>query len=222
MTGDITPYLNLVPSQHAAQPNFIAELTFNLQPYADALATLQSMQTLFDVDTAIGDQLVAIGNWVGVGPNVSEPLTGVYFSLDEYPGLDQGSLKGPYDPATGLVQLPDAQYRTLLRARIAANHWDGRNVTAQSIISTIIPTGTVFVQDNQDMSMFIGYVGPPLDALTYALLIGGYLNVDPAAVEIRGYATSSVQGDPIFGLDANNGIIGGLDDGALAILAGGN
>jgi hypothetical protein len=222
MSGDITPYLALVPSANQAQPNFMATIAATLQPMADGIALYKTMQTLFDVDTAVGDALDAIGAWVGITRNIAVPITNVYFSLDIAGlGLDQGVLMGPYDPSSGLVQLPDAQYRTLIRAKIAANHWDGTNAGAEQVLAPVFPNGTLFIQDNGDMTMFIGYVGQTLDPLTHAIFTGGYLSVKPASVYIRGYATTSVPNAPIFGLDANNRTIGGLDYGALATIVGG-
>jgi hypothetical protein len=52
-----------------------------------------------------------VGIWVGISRFLKTPLSGVYFSLDVFPGLDQGTLQGPFDPTTGLTVLPDDSYR---------------------------------------------------------------------------------------------------------------
>ena len=224
MTGDVTPYTDKITSEHSSRPNFMATVATCCQPLADMIGVVTGMPTLYDLDYAVGSQLDATGQWIGQSRQLDEPLTGVYFSLDAPTlGLDQGSLMGPFDPTNGLVSLPDAAYRTLLYAKVAANHWDGTVPGAYNVLAQVFPGDTVFIQDNGDMSMLVGLVGPvSLDATTYALLTGGYLAVKPVGVSINGYATSSVLGAPIFGLGADNSTIGGLDHGALATITGGN
>ncbi|MGC7970039.1 DUF2612 domain-containing protein, partial [Salmonella enterica] len=68
----------------------------------------------FDLDQAIGVQLDAVGEWVGISRNITVPLAGVYFSFDIAGlGFDQGVWKGPFDPDTGLTTLDDDTYRLL-------------------------------------------------------------------------------------------------------------
>lgn len=138
--GDPTPYLNLVTSEHRDQPDFIATLTAVLQPFADLQTVMSSFPTLFDIDVAVGVQEDAVGKWVGVSRNLNEPLTGVYFELDSATlGLDQGILQGPFDPTSGIVQLPDDVYRQLLQAEVLNNSWDGTVTEAYAIWKTLFP-----------------------------------------------------------------------------------
>jgi hypothetical protein len=151
------------------------------------------------------------------------PLTGVYFSLDTAGlGFDEGTWQSPFDPTTGLIALPDDAYRTLLRAKIANNQWDGTVPGAYRFLSGLFPGNVLFIQDNQDMTMYVGIVGSvALDAVSYALLTGGYLDVKPSGVHIEGYVTPSIPGDPIFGFDVQNSLISGFDTGAFATITGG-
>jgi hypothetical protein len=143
-----------------------------------------------------------------------------YFSFDEAGlGFDQGTWLGPFDPTSGLVALPDAQYRILLYATIAANNWDGTIPGAYNAWNTIFePLGySILIQDNQDMTMDIALIGPAPDAVTLALFTGGYLSLVPAGVGITNYYLPSIPGDPVFGMDAENSSISGFDVGAWAI-----
>jgi hypothetical protein len=89
-------------------------------------------------------------------------------------------------------------------------------------MASVFPGNTFFIQDNGDMTMLVGVVGPAaLNAVTYALLTGGYLDIKPAGVRITGYVTSSVLGDPLFGFDVENSIISGFNVGAWATITGG-
>ena len=216
-------YTALVTNEHSL-PKFLAIINALTQPFIDLQNQLNQFPQLFDVDQAVGDQLDIVGQWVGVSRNLQIPLTGVYFSLDiAGVGLDQGTIFGPYDPTTQLDVLPDDSFRQLIYAAIANNQWDGTIPNAYSFMEQVFPGNTFFIQDNQDMSMLIGVVGSaPLNAVTYALLTGGYLKLQPAGVEINGYVTASVQGAPLFGLDVENSIVSGLDVGCIATIQGGN
>ena len=222
MIGDVTPYTDLIISQHQQARNFMSVVAIRCQPYADMIAVAQAMPGLFDIDVAVGDQLDAVGEWVGISRDLSIPLTGVYFSLDT-PGLgfDQGVWMGPFDPSSGVVSLDDDDYRTVLYAKIADNQWDGTIPGAYEVLAPVFPGNTIFIQDNGDKSMYVGVVGPvALTPIQNSLLTGGYLSVKPAGIRIAGYITSSIQGAPVFGFDADNSTIGGFDHGAWANIAG--
>lgn len=217
--GDVQPYLDLVVAEHADKPNFIAALTALFQPLTDNIETLNAMVAAFDIDTAIGAQLDVIGQWVGRSRFLDVPLTGVYFSFGVTGlGFGEGVWKGPFDPSTGLIALPDDMYRTLLRAVIAANQWDGTIPSAYAIWDSIFAgTGfNFFIVDNGDMTMYMGLAGGSPDAVTLALLTGGYLNLRPSGVEVLGYIVSSVPDTPIFGFGPSSLVIGGFGIGSWA------
>lgn len=118
-------YTSLITTEHAGKPKFAAMAAAVAQCFADQINVLQSIPAAFDVDTAIGVQLDAVGLWAGIRRQVRTPLN-VYFSLDTVGlGFDQGNWQGPFDPGTGLTSLDDETFRTLIRAKIAANSWDG-------------------------------------------------------------------------------------------------
>lgn len=205
MSADISEYTSLVTSEHNTQPNFMATLAALVQPSADLQVVLNSIPSLYDLNTAVGAQLDVVGQWVGQSRNLTEPLVGVYFILDNSSlGFDQGAWLGPFDPTTGLVALPDDSYRILLYATIAANSWDGTVPSAYTIWSTLFASFgyEILLQDNQDMSMGIVLIGPTPDAVTLALFSGGYLNLRPAGVLVEYYGVPSVVGIPVFGFDA--------------------
>ena len=216
MSADISAYVGLVTSEHASKPRFVALLSSLVQPLADMAAVAQSLQTVFDLDTAVGQQLDYVGQWVGITRSLKAPITGVFASLDIAPGLDQGIIWTPYTPTDGLEQLPDEQYRTVLRAKILNNQWDGSLQQAYSIYDALFNGSafTPFIQDNGDRSIYIGLTGAVPDALTMALLTQGLLDVRPAGVRILSYVTPSANA-PILALDVENQYFAGLDVGAL-------
>lgn len=220
ITGDIDPYLALVTHEHNDKPKYIAMLSSLLQPMADLKATMAQIPLLYDLDDAIGAQLDTVGQWVGVRRFLSEPLENVYFSADtDGLGFDQGTIFGPFDPITGLVSLDDTAYRTLLRARIASNQWDGTIPGAYNAWNTLfMGTGyTILIQDEEDMEMIYALLGPVPDAVTLALFTGGYLTLKPDGVRVSAYFTPSVPDTPYFGADVENGSIAGFDVGQIGI-----
>lgn len=222
MSGNVQPYLDLITSEHASKPNFIASVTVSIQPFADALALLNTFPTLWDIDTAVGAQLDTVGQWIGQSRYLEIPLVGVYFAWDTAGlGWDQGYWQGPFDPSSGVVALNDTDYRTLLLAKIANNVWDGTIPSAYEFLAPVFPNNLLIIQDKHDMGMYIGILGPALDAVTTSLLENGYLDVKPAGVRIDGYVTQSVAGKPLFGFDAENSTISGWDVGAWATITGG-
>lgn len=213
-------YLNLVTSEHQPAARFMASLLAIIQPASDVQAQIASMDGLFDVDVAVGDQLDKVGLWIGQSRLITLDLTGVYFSFDvNGVGYDQGIWFEKYDPLTNQFALPDEQYRLLLYAKIAANNWDGSIPGAYAAWNKLFgDTNIVLIQDNQDMSMLIGVVGPLPDPLTKAILTGGYLTLKPAGVHINGYYAPTVPGAPFFGFDSETSAISGFDVGAWGAL----
>lgn len=211
-------YTTLITSEHADKPNFVATvvaLTQGLVDYQSALSisdgaisdvssdvdapvdsdggiyTFGALPGLLDLDVAIGSQLDAAGVWIGIARTVNIP-------------------------SLGATQLNDDDYRAILRAKIAANHWDGSMSGLQTILGSIFPgTGLLlYAVDNYDMSMYVCVSGGVLSAIQLAMLVGGLLTPRPEGVLLSGVVQLDA---PLFGLDINNAFIGGLDVGQFAL-----
>ena len=210
-------YASLITSEHNQKPNFMALVGGFLAPFADVTRFLLDLPAQFDLDVAIGAQLDVVGEWVGQTRYLAEPLTDVYFSLGVAGlGFGRGYWEGPYDPTTGLVALPDEPYRTLLRATIAANRWDGTIPGAYAAWGTLFDAAgiQILIQDYGDLSMTLALIGNPPDAATTALFTGGYLRLKPVTVRINAYVTETVPDVPLFGLGVENTSIAGFGGGA--------
>jgi hypothetical protein len=215
--GDPAPYLDLITSEHNDKPLFIAYLTTLLQPIVDIQALLSSFVGKFDLDAAAGAQLDTLGLWIGASRNVTVPLENVFFSFDTLgQGFDEATWWSGINPLTGLVVLPDDAYRTLLRAKILANVWDGTVPGAYSVWDAMFAgTGMgLLLQDLGGMHMLFATTGPVPDAVTLALIEGGFLGLRPAGVRINYYVTPTVADTPYFGFDVVNGTVAGFDEGA--------
>ncbi|MBN3832972.1 DUF2612 domain-containing protein [Burkholderia sp. Ac-20344] len=212
--AELDDYTALITSEHQPRPRFMAVVAALAAPAVDQINVLEGIPGLFDLDVAVGDQLDTVAEWVGTNRRVKTPLTGVYFSFDlDGLGFDQGVWKGPFDPDTGLTLLDDDTFRMVIRAQIAANHWDGTPDGAAAILELLAPVGSlVFIQDNQDMSMTIGVAGKQPSALFIALLNNGLLSIKPEAVRVN-YVITTINGAPLFGFDCDNAYCAGFNAG---------
>ncbi len=212
-------YLALITSEHNDKPKFRAVVEALVQGLVDNMNLCAALPDYFDLDQAVGVQLDAVGLWAGASRRLGIPLVGVYFEWDgpANVGWDAGSWKGVFDPDSGLVNLPDDAFRKLIRAKIAANNWDGTIAGAVAVWEIAFDGGqTIIIQDNQDMSMIVGFVGAPLSAIDQALLLGGYIPLKPAGVRINYYAFPPSDG-PLFAWDSLSDSLAGWDTGQWAI-----
>lgn len=213
-------YLALITSEHSGKPKFEATVSACVAPLAKAQAVLKSLIKELDIDHAVGVQLDAVGEWIGRARRISTPLTSVYFAWDDLDsvGWDSGVWKGVYDPDSGLVDLPDDAYRTLLRAKVAANNWNGTINQAYDVWTSAFGEDTyLIIQDNQDMSMAVCISGQPLSVVEQALLINGYIPLKPEGVRIQHYAVVPVEG-ALFAFDViETSAMAGWDHGQWAI-----
>lgn len=213
----ITDYLNLITSAYREKPKFIATVSLDVSVQVRVQELLLSMIPIFDLDIAVGDQLDIIGQWVGISRNVSIPIPNVYFSWDaDYTlGWDYGSWQPALSP-TSVTSLPDDAYRLVIKAKIAANNWNGTTPAAYAIWEQLFPQYVILIQDNQNMTYDLIILGGIVDSLTLALLNEGYISLKPEGVRIAAIYTAIDTG-PVFGWDLDNGNIEGWDQGTWAI-----
>lgn len=213
-----TDYTQLVTSNFRSQPKLMAWAAAITQPLGQVSDLNASMPAAFGIDTAVGAQLDAIGLWVGVSRHQVVPVANAFFSWNTPgQGWNQANWKGPYAPASGLVDLDDDTYRVVLKAKIGSNYWDGSlqavNAIGQSAFSSI--GVSCFVLDNLDMTVTIYILGAPTVAVL-AMIERGLAPPVSAGIGIVGYVLASTAGAPFFALDVTTtSLSGGLDFGAL-------
>jgi hypothetical protein len=180
-----------------------------------------SIPAEYDLDNAVGSQLDVIGQWVGISRILDSPIKNVYFSFDiPNLGFDNGLWMGPYDPSTGLVNLPDDYYRLVIKAKILNNHWDGTKGQAYNIIQTIFePYGFLFyIKDNADLTIDFGLLTLNSEnSLIVGLLRQGKFNIKPAGIRV-GYYESLSEPGRMFSFDLSNDYFGGFDESNWAVL----
>lgn len=212
----IDKYLNLIPSANRQQPRFIDTLTANLASPLRVQELMRSLTARFDVDTAVGEQLDFIGEWVGVSRFIPIPIPGVYFSWDTTieQGWEFGIWQDQQQP-TEISTLPDDVYRQVIRGKIASNSWDGLTETAYEIWSTVFPNVDILIQDNQNMTYDLIFTNGIVDSLTLALLGEGYVPLKPEGVRLAG-VFYPVEESELFGWDIENEFFAGWDSGSWA------
>lgn len=184
----VDEYLALVPQQHRDKPRFMATLVAGLAPIVRMQNVLLEMIQAFDLDSAIGVQLDIIGQWVGIGRTVGIPITGLYFTYDgtDAEGWDNSIWKSPNDPDSGFTSLPDDLYKALIRAKIMANKSCGCIGDIYNIINTTLSVdNAVKIVDNQNMTMTVKIDESEIPSVEKALIIAGYLPIQPAGVTIN-------------------------------------
>lgn len=210
------PYLGRITSGHARAPKFGAVIDALTSPLVDIQALLERIRRAFDLDTAEGVQLDGVGLWVGRTRKLKLALTDVYFTWDANGlGWSGGVWRGLYDPETGLVSLPDDIYRTLLKAKVAANAWDGTRDGAYDVWEAAFADqgSIILIQDNQDMSIGIGIAGIPPSAVLEALLVQGYIPLKPEGVRVSWYAIAPGETGSIFAWNCDSDALAGWDKG---------
>lgn len=214
MSNTTQTYLDLITSEYQESPNYLATVSLDVSVQVQVQSLLSQMISLFDLDIAVGQQLDFIGAWAGISRNVAIPITGIYFSWDDIQtdGWDFGSWE-PFNGPSTITVLPDDAYRSLIRAKIAANQWDGTTNGAYEIWDAVFPTIKILIQDNQDMTYDLIIVGAIIDSLTVAIITGGYIPLKPEGVEVANYYVT-VDSNPAFAWDVESPYLGGWDEGS--------
>lgn len=178
-------YLNLVTSEYATKPKFMAYLEMLLNKVSPAFDCFVEFFDKFDLSKAVGDQLDKLGALVNL--------------TRELPIVD------PDIPSS----LSDDMFRLVIQSRIMSNHWDGTLEGWMKIIDFAFPDSSYNVIDNQDMSINVVLIDPSASSELIALLFNGYIVPKPSGVKV----TWTIEDRPLFGWDADTDFIKGWDSG---------
>jgi hypothetical protein len=191
----VDEYLKLVPWQHR-RPKFLAVLRSILSGLADDMNFAYNMGRRFDADSAVGDQLSQIGEWVGLTRQAVEPFN-----------------------YSGIHPLPDNIYRNLIKAKIAANHWDGTMPGAYEAWEAAFRKQSVIaIEDHQDMSMSMYVIGVDGSGIFKEVIKRGLISFKPAGVRIR-YLFSDPFGSKFLAWGVENELFAGWGKGHWASIA---
>lgn len=211
MTND---YTSLITSQYADSPKFnalVELLTNDLKANTELTGTIPS---LFDVDTAIGQQLDFTAQWIGLSRIISPSINNVFFTWDTVNlGWEEGVWQDLYS-TNGVTILDDETFRRLLKVKIILNQFNGSIPQTEEQLIIAFPDNLIVIEDKQDMTYQIGVVGyiTPLDQ---ALITRGYFDTKPAGVSVN-YLRPSIIGEQFFAFDVENEALQGWDISAWA------
>lgn len=208
-------YTDLIAGYHLDKPDYQEWVYTLTEPLRIARERLANLRSDFDVDSAIGVQLDAIGVRVGISRTLPTKLTGVYFELDNLDlGLDFGVWKGKYDPSDGSTTLDDETYRAVIKAKILSNKWNGENGTLAEFLSTAlsyfgVDTKMFDLQDFQTMHVALNLTKASTPPIVWELISRRIVDVTAAGVSMQ-----IIDNIPWFGLDYNTASVKGLDEGS--------
>lgn len=185
MSRPVSYYLDLITSQYRQSTKFLAWLTAALEVLDDTTSTIVDIVNAFDLDNAVGVQLDVVGGLVGQGRTVN------------------------FIPSGGIsLTLADANYRTLLKAKIVKNHWTGQVAELVTAWELLFPGTLIIINDNQDMTMLVTLAGD-FSSLVQELVTNGYIVPKPEGVHIN-FAWGHL---PVFGYDQQSDYLDGYDVG---------
>ncbi|WP_345828585.1 DUF2612 domain-containing protein [Erwinia sp. HDF1-3R] len=180
-------YTDLITNYHRAKPLFVEHIDLSTRPFEELSLSLERLVAAFDIDVATGKQLDVLGEWIGRTRKINAPIEDYFFTLDsESLGLDLGTWKDRYEPVSGLISVDDDDFRTMLRAKIGANNWDGTAESLPSILKGIYTRGNVKLSftDNQDMTITVNVMADNMPSITKEIINQGYLAIKPAGIAV--------------------------------------
>jgi hypothetical protein len=181
-------YIGRLASQYRNSPKFNQLLYALLKKFDDVSQCLVQMQTAFDLDSAVGVQLDALGTIAGANRIV------------------------PFQPSNSVSPvLDDSTYRIYIKAKIVQNQWDGKASSLYALWGQLFPGGSIIVADQQNMTANILMTGS-FTSILQDLITHGMIVPRPEGV-LYNYLFANL---PILGFDLNNSYIAGFDLGKWA------
>ena len=207
-------YTDLIAGYHVGKERYTSWVFTLTEPLRIARERLAALREDFDVDTAIGAQLDAVGVRVGVSRVLPMTLTDVYFALDDVDGigLDLGVWKGEYDPVDGTTTLGDETYRAVIKAKIAQNHWDGTRGSLPDFLGEVLgqfgqPAKVLDLEDLDTMHVVLHLTKDTTPPIVWELFSRRIIDVTAAGVSV-----DLVDNNPWFGFDYQTASVKGLDE----------
>lgn len=180
-------YSKLITSQYQNAANILSFLDIFLSKLKDCSDFLEGIDAAFDLDTAVGAQLDILGEIAGISRRLN------------------------FQPNYGLSPiLRDSDFRTLIRATIGKNQWDGEQDSLYTLWAVLFPGAAIAIHDNHWMDMDVFVQFPDLTSIFIDLIKRGYIVPKPEGVKQRIYIGPPF---PLFGFDYDDPYVTGFDRG---------
>ena len=168
-------YLNLITSEHATKPKYMAWVKVLLTPFVDAINLNEDIKKAFDLNTAVGVQLDILGKLLVQPRQMNfQPTDGSSPILDDY------------------------YYRIVLKAKIIKNQWKG-TITSFYNYWNVLFRGQplqIYLIDNQQMEPAIVVWSSQVTQMIQDFLAHDLIVPKPAGL---GLTVRRVDADKLFG-----------------------
>lgn len=143
-------------------------------PLTGAANALDDLSLALVLDTAAGGRLDLIASIVGASRDVAEGVTIPLFGFDGYPaslGFGEGRLRFDGEPVAATYVMPDAEFRVVIRAKIALNNSRGTapEIEAAARVAYSAPTVSVRDAGPAHCEVWVGRIVPDTDPLFRAV-----------------------------------------------------
>lgn len=165
---DASKYIALLTSQHRDKPKFRTTVETSINPLIDCLECLNSLGSKFDLETAKGDQLQILADWIGAPNSIPNSVPVPYFGFQVQPAslpwreTDDPSFKSGYWRESGMsgytaFKMTPQLFKQVIKAKILLNKSDCTEQSAKEIISLVIDKPFKF-KDNKDMTITFSFL----------------------------------------------------------------
>lgn len=188
---DLNFYLNLVTSEHATKPKYMAWMKVLLTPFIDSINLNETIKNSFNLNTAVGVQLDTIGKWLVLPRQVDfQPTDGSSSILNDY------------------------YYRMILKAKVVKNQWKG-TISSFYQFWNVLFAGQplqIYLVDNQNMEPVAIIWSSQVTEMVQDLLSNNYIIPKPAGL---GLTVRRIDVDKVFGFYGSG--YNGFDNGVFWI-----
>lgn len=184
----MSKYTDLITNSHRGKTKYVEHIDLVTRPQKDIVNLFSGIVTALDIDNATGAQLDMLGEWIGRARGINAPIEDYFFTFDKASlGFDLGSWKDRYEPDSGIINVDDEDYRTMLRAKIGANRWDGTADTLPAILQEVYTKQDINITftDHQDMTVTVYVTASNISSITREIIKQGYLAIKPAGVTVN-------------------------------------
>lgn len=178
-------YLKLITGEHRDKPKYISMVRALLSHGSDIFSVGVELDDDFDLDYADGVQEDVLGDIVGTSRELG------------------------WQPEFNLNPILDnANFRTLLMAKISKNMWKG-GIRDLATTWKVLFGNPILIEDNQDMTIDVVIISNGINKLTQLMIRNGYIIPKPQSVLVNAYFANN----NVFGYDIENDVIAGYDKG---------
>jgi hypothetical protein len=154
--------------QHVGKPRTEGFFRSFYPPLTQAASALDAVRADRALDDAEGARLDLIGSIVGISRDIPNGIYLAFFGYAEQPagrGYGQARYRADGEPAATSYNAPDAEYRSLIRAKIALNNGHGTAPEIVAALRHVYGVDLVSVRDGTPgaVEIWIGMIPSPDD-----------------------------------------------------------